>query len=97
MRWGSAFGLLLTGIVSGSASAQMPGNATIGKEIALHNCASCHIVAANQDMPPIPNYGPRFAGIATSRRQVPPRYAISARTATQTCRIPLSRQPISPT
>lgn len=57
--------LVLTGLLSHGASAQEArGDAAAGKVLALHNCASCHVVAANQDVAPMPNYGPKFSDVA---------------------------------
>lgn len=41
------------------------GSAAAGREVALHNCDSCHVVAANQELRPlVGNYAPSFFDIA---------------------------------
>lgn len=50
-----------------TAGAQAPaqrGNAQAGQQLASHQCDECHIVAAHQDLPPIPGYAPSFFNIA---------------------------------
>jgi mono/diheme cytochrome c family protein len=42
-----------------------PGNPQAGKQLALHDCAVCHIVAARQQTKPlVSGYGPSFFDIA---------------------------------
>ena len=55
---------MLVCCVGAAAQNRPEGNAQAGRQIALRSCASCHLVAANQEVPPIPNYGPRFSDIA---------------------------------
>jgi len=66
--WLAAVGVALLGGVATGASGQEHadrGNAAAGREYALHNCESCHVVAANQDLRPlIPGYAPSFSEIA---------------------------------
>jgi len=53
------------GMPAAAQNALVAGNARAGLELASRSCASCHVVAANQPVPPIPNYGPNFADIAS--------------------------------
>jgi mono/diheme cytochrome c family protein len=68
MRTGSVVMIwaMTLGVFGDAASAQqaMHRGATAGHEFALYNCDGCHVVAANQDVPPMPNYGPSFFDIA---------------------------------
>jgi mono/diheme cytochrome c family protein len=61
-------GLLLFGAFACGASAQesaYSGSAGAGRELALHNCDACHIVAPNQDLRPlVSGYAPSFIDIA---------------------------------
>lgn len=60
--------LVLLAAAAGAASAQQVGyrgSAAAGREVALHNCDACHIVAANQELRPlVGNYAPSFFDIA---------------------------------
>jgi mono/diheme cytochrome c family protein len=49
---------------AGAQNAASHGNAEAGQQFALRHCDSCHIVAAKQDLAPMPNYGPSFVDIA---------------------------------
>ncbi len=64
----AAAALALCVAAAGAASAQQApyrGPATAGREVALHNCDACHIVAVNQELRPlIGNYAPSFFDIA---------------------------------
>ena len=64
----TAVALLLLGAAASVASAQQAGyrgSAAAGREVALHNCDACHIVAANQELRPlVGNYAPSFFDIA---------------------------------
>ncbi len=62
-----AVAIILAAICGTAATAEesaAPGNTQAGRELALRSCASCHVVAAKQGLPPIPNYGPSFFAIA---------------------------------
>ena len=62
-RW-LPLGLIL---MAGTATAQLQQyrpNPQAGREMALHTCDACHIVAAGQLAPLVPGYGPSFADIA---------------------------------
>lgn len=60
----AAFTLLAGSDPGANAQQVLRGSAAAGRQLALHNCDSCHVVAADQDLPPIPNYAPRFFEIA---------------------------------
>lgn len=64
----TAAALALLAASAGAASAQQAtdrGSATAGREVALYNCDSCHVVATNQELRPlIGNYAPSFFDIA---------------------------------
>lgn len=60
----SAAVVLMVGSVPPPARAQ-PGNPRAGRQLALQDCAVCHIVAAKQETKPlVPGYGPSFFEIA---------------------------------
>jgi mono/diheme cytochrome c family protein len=62
--------VLVSLFVAGGADegdAQAPsqrGNPQAGQQFALRKCDACHIVAANQDLAPMPSYGPSFFDVA---------------------------------
>jgi mono/diheme cytochrome c family protein len=67
LLWGIAtfLGLISVGRPADAQTAAPPhGNAAAGQQFALRHCDSCHVVAAKQDLAPMPNYGPSFFDIA---------------------------------
>lgn len=67
-KYAAAAALALLAATAGVASAQQAtysGSATAGREVALYNCDSCHVVAAKQELRPlVGNYAPSFFDIA---------------------------------
>lgn len=61
-----AFIVLALLVAAGSAHAQTAGDPAAGLNIALRNCAMCHVVAGRQTSP-VPVGVPTFAAIARMR------------------------------
>ena len=64
--------LLFACLVSANAAAQS-GDLKAGREVALRICASCHVVSADQDVPPMPGYAPSFFDLAARPENTRPR------------------------
>jgi len=62
-----AAALILVGTLVPAAHGQNAaphGNVAAGRAFALNNCDACHLVASQQQLPPVANYGPSFFNIA---------------------------------
>jgi len=72
LRWISPTILLMACALSTGAAAR-DANTEGGRQLAQRVCASCHIVSADQPVPPIPGYGPSFFDLAT-RSDITPQW-----------------------